>query len=296
MSNLPTVTLLHNPSAGDEDHAGEHLTAKINAAGYDCRYLSTKEKGWKKFDAGSALIVVAGGDGTIKKAVKALLKRDLRIDIGLLPSGTANNIARSLGLTKDQEQNISGWKKQQVKQVDIGTISGLHDKDFFLESVGCGILPALMKEMKHADKKLSDEPAKRLEAARKIFVDLTHNYKPKSCKLIIDGKDHSGDYILIEILNMPYVGPNLRLSPTADAGDGNFDIVLVSADAREILANLLDGEASVPTLTDAYQVIRGRQIALEWPNNDVHFDDGRVEAKKQLIKIGIRDKQFQFLI
>ena len=45
---MKVVKLVHNPTAGDEEHNKEHLEAQIKNAGFGCRYSSTKEEGWKE--------------------------------------------------------------------------------------------------------------------------------------------------------------------------------------------------------------------------------------------------------
>ncbi len=47
-------------------------------------------------------------------------------------------------------------------------------------------------------------------------------------KMALDGRDLTGDYVLLEAMNIRSIGPNLRLAPDADPGDGLLDIVLVS--------------------------------------------------------------------
>jgi len=48
----------------------------------------------------------------------------------------------------------------------------------------------------------------------------------------LDGKEMSGDYVLLEAMNVRYVGPNLDLVPRADINDGLLDVVLVGSGER----------------------------------------------------------------
>src|SRR5690348_12883473 len=98
---MKQVTLLHNPNAGDEEHNKKELRSLLKGNGWECRYFSTKEKKWKNFDTDSDLLAIAGGDGTVRKAIKSLLERKKEIKklppIALIPLGTANNIGNTLG-------------------------------------------------------------------------------------------------------------------------------------------------------------------------------------------------------
>ena len=71
--NMQTVKLIHNPTAGDEEHNKEHLVAQIEKAGFECRYSSTKKSGWKEIEEDIDILAVAGGDGTVRKVVKNIL-------------------------------------------------------------------------------------------------------------------------------------------------------------------------------------------------------------------------------
>src|SRR5690606_31268455 len=102
MQTIKHAQLLHNPKAGDCDHMKEDLIKAIASCGFTCRYISTKEKGWDRFKSKTMLVVIAGGDGTVRQVLKRLLKRrvlDKRLTIALLPAGTANNFAKTLGIS-----------------------------------------------------------------------------------------------------------------------------------------------------------------------------------------------------
>ena len=93
---MPTrVTLVHNPGAGDEQHSAERVLKELAGAGYDARLRSTREEGLERaLEDPGELVIVAGGDGSIKKVAVALAGRD--VPMAILPIGTANNIANSV--------------------------------------------------------------------------------------------------------------------------------------------------------------------------------------------------------
>jgi diacylglycerol kinase (ATP) len=91
------ILLLHNPTAGASHPNAEELLEGIHKAiGVKPRYFSIKNPDWKdavskRWDA----VILAGGDGTVGKSVRWL--RNRKTPMAILPLGTANNIARSLG-------------------------------------------------------------------------------------------------------------------------------------------------------------------------------------------------------
>ena len=74
---MRSIQLVHNPGAGDKRYDRNTLLELLEKEGFDCRYFSTKRKGWKEFSSHTDLVAVAGGDGTVRKVVKEILKRKL---------------------------------------------------------------------------------------------------------------------------------------------------------------------------------------------------------------------------
>lgn len=101
------ISILHNPGAGTTDHAPEELRSRLEANGFTCSYYSTKETDDDDFVSDRAdIIAVVGGDGTVRKLVGQILNRkvlDKKPLIALIPSGTANNIARTLNINGTED-------------------------------------------------------------------------------------------------------------------------------------------------------------------------------------------------
>src|SRR5215217_7669308 len=109
------ATLIHNPQAGDESHERDHLVTLIRGAGYEVVYRSSKEDFGTALKDPGDLVVVAGGDGTVRKV--AMHTIDCGVPIALLPMGTANNISKSLGISGTPEELISGWPTARLKRL-----------------------------------------------------------------------------------------------------------------------------------------------------------------------------------
>ncbi len=122
---MKKIKLVHNPGAGDEVHGKETLIKQIEAAGFECRYSSTKADGWKVVEDDIDMIAVAGGDGTVRKVVKQLLQQNSKgksFPIAVLPLGTANNIAKTFEIDTDTNNVIASWPSSQIKKVDVGEV------------------------------------------------------------------------------------------------------------------------------------------------------------------------------
>jgi diacylglycerol kinase family enzyme len=93
------ATLIYNPNAGRLDLVTpRQLEAGLGEAGYAVEYTPTKEVA--DLDAALAdpgeVVVAAGGDGTVRAAALRLIDREM--SLAIVPMGTANNIARTLGI------------------------------------------------------------------------------------------------------------------------------------------------------------------------------------------------------
>src|SRR5947208_11610265 len=99
------ILLVHNPKAGSKQWSKEQLMKALVRAGHQPIYRSSKKKGWRKgFKAKLDLVLIAGGDGTVGKVAQKLVRR--KLPLAILPLGTANNVARTLGFDGPFEKLI----------------------------------------------------------------------------------------------------------------------------------------------------------------------------------------------
>ena len=297
---MKVVNLLHNPGAGYEDHSEDQLVSLLEANGFECEYSSMDKKAWKKMQDKVDFIVAAGGDGTVRKITKELLERKLSEKmwpIGLLPLGTANNIAQTLEINGDTEQIIQSWHHPQVKSFDVGRIHGLPGVTFFLESFGYGIFPFLIRKMKKADKKTIATPEMEMKVALEILHDIIFSYEPKYCELNVDGHDLSGKFLLVEIMNTRLMGPNLFLSPHGDPGDGQFEIILIPEEDKGKLASYVAEKINGLEIPYTFRQLKGKDIEISWEGTHVHADDEVIKNdKNEKIKIELREGLLKFLV
>lgn len=297
---MKRAQLLHNPRAGEKDFSKKELMKLIEAEGFDCIYSSVKNDGWEKFDDETDFLIVAGGDGTVRRAAKALVKRkllDKQFPIALLPHGTANNVATTLNISGDVSDIIRSWHKATPKKFDIGKVWGLSDEIFFLEGFGFGIFPKLMKVMKKIEDQLSENRDEKIKTARAVLYDVVLSYKARQCTIVADDVDHTGKYILVEVMNTKSIGPNLGLSHSGDPGDGEFELVLIAENYQkkfeEFLLNRINGKEDTYTFT----TLKAKKIQIFWEGKDLHADDEIVKIEKPVeVNIEILPGILKFLV
>jgi len=301
---MKEINLVHNPTAGDEEHNKEALTAQIEAAGFSCRYNSTKEKRWKKEVLNEAdIVAIAGGDGTVRKVVRQLLKKDAATipTLALLPLGTANNFSKTLYAPavfdrQDTETLIRSWQQQTIKRIDIGKVENIPGTEFFLEGFGFGIFPYLMKEMKKREE-VFNSPEEELRGALRKLHQILLSYEPRFCKLEIDGTDHSGKFYMVEVMNIRSIGPNMVLAPNADPTDGELEVVLVPEAHMEKFSGFLLDKLTETDEPYHFHILRGKKISIRWDGTRFHADDRMLKLERErCINLEIKKGVLPFLV
>ncbi|POY35937.1 diacylglycerol kinase [Solitalea longa] len=297
---MKTVKLLHNPTAGDLEHSKKKLISLLESNGFICNYASTKKKGWNLIEPEVDFIVSAGGDGTVRKLTKELLDRKILEQswpVALLPLGTANNIAKTLGLSKETEAVVQAWHKAKIKHYDVGLIYFNGSTAFFLESFGFGVFPKLMNEMKKQGKNNLETPEERIQAALELLQEIIEAYDVRYCEIEIDGVDYSGKYLMAEVMNTQSFGPNLVLSPESTPFDGALNVVLVSEKDRGKLINYVSGKLDSKEKNHSLTSIKAKNVRIRWSDNLIHIDDEMTKIPKTLeVKIEIKEGILEFMI
>lgn len=295
---MKTIKLLHNPGAGDGQYNKKALISLLESKGFRCKYFSTKNDKWLADESDADMIAVAGGDGTIRRVAAYLLNRKLlekQIPIGILPMGTANNIATTLHLSKDLEAETTAWQAWKLQPFDIGHITGIKDRMFFLESFGFGVFPNLMNEM-HKLKSKPAIPEEEIKLARKILTRTVEKYKARKCRLVIDGIDHSGKFLMVEVLNVKLIGPNMLLNAHGHPGDGEIEIVIIPEEQRDRLSAYAGDQLYDASDKLSFTTIKGRDIHIQWEGIHVHVDDEIIKNGKMTeADITVRPGVLQFL-
>ena len=299
---MKKIQLIHNPTAGHGKHSKESLLQLFCGYSVDLRYISTAEQDWTDVTKQAAdIIYVAGGDGTVRKVAEALLKNNLPSErsapLGIISLGTANNIASTLGMVSNKEAMVN--PEGSVRAFDLGHIDGVKGLDFFMESFGVGIFPELIRRAKQ-QKVSNEDPEKELGDVLRLMRDTVKEYKPQRASIKVDGFKIKGSFLLIEVMNIKAVGPNFELAPSADPGDGFFDLVLVPENRRaellEYIEKRIKGETPNGGLENFARSLRIQKLSLKWKGSLLHIDDNLIlDYKGGKIKLRMLSKAIEFI-
>jgi diacylglycerol kinase (ATP) len=269
------VVIIHNPKAGDNTHGRDWLLQTAEAYGHEAQYVDSDEDWQQALTAGPDLIAVAGGDGSVDEIARTIAGGSIPLTI--VPLGTANNVATKLSLAdRPLESLIAGWATGTRCRFDVGVATGRWGTVRFVESVGIGLLADGIADIDTgAATYVNDLPdgRARLSAALDLLGTHLKSCRPKPVRLLVDGEDRSGDYLMVEVMNFGAAGPNLHLSPDAEAGDGLLDVVLVEEADREDLLRRLPMALDLPGCLRTLPVYQGRRVTLTCDDAVMHVDD-----------------------
>jgi diacylglycerol kinase (ATP) len=271
------VTLIHNPDAGDDQQpSADELLGSIRHAGHTVSYQSSKDENWQgALEQSCDIVTVGGGDGIVGTVAKNLIGQ--HVPIAVLPMGTANNIATTLGLIdRPLGQLIAGWATAPRVKFDVGMASGPWNLKYFIEGLGVGLFSETMYRLdatNNVDLAHLDDTGEKVKSVLQILKERLPSFTPNRLKITLDGRDMSGEYVVLEVMNISYIGPNLCLAPHANPSDGLLDVVLVSKDEQDnfsrCLSHCIEGKLPYPSLT----VRKGQHLQIEWDGFTVHVDD-----------------------
>jgi diacylglycerol kinase family enzyme len=269
------VLLIHNPKAGDRKHSKKQLMAGLTRGGHQTLYQSIKKRGWKKaLRRPVDLVLAAGGDGTVHKTAWQIMGSG--IPLAILPLGTANNLARSLGFTASVDDIIRSLHCGKPQPFDVGAARSSSRPRYFLEAAGGGLFADYFRASEKLEKK-GVVPEEKLTAHVSLLRKLALHYPARRWKMEMDGEDVSGRYILWGAMNIRSAGPALRLAPKAAIDDGRLDFVGVREDDREIFikhveAHLAGRKNRVPLMPRKFRELKFTSVpgaihldGEEWP-------------------------------
>jgi len=265
------ITLIHNPQAGRGNHHKKVLMSALASAGHHAIYQSTKKEGYEKLLKQSTdLVLVAGGDGTVRKVGRELINSGIALSV--LPLGTANNLARSLGFTASVEQIIAGLRNGKKRFFDVGLASGPWGQRYFFESAGGGLLADYFNRAGKTRKTKTVSKEQEMMHHVSNLRRMLHGSATRNWRINIDGKEITNEYILWEAMNVRSAGPALYLALQATTKDGRFDFVCAREEHRSVLFSYLDARLAGRISKFPLPCRRFRELKVTYEKSPLHFD------------------------
>lgn len=196
------------------------------------------------------VLVVAGGDGSIHQAANGLLRipASQRPTLGILPVGTANDLAYALRLPKSIPEAckvIAGGKSFEMD-------TGLINDRYFVNVAGAGLLTDISPKVDTRVKNTLGQLAYYLKGLESL-----PSFRPFQLKFNHNDKEFDEEVLLFLAVNGLSVGGIRRLLPRASLSDGKLDILVIRQsgwpETLRMAARLLRGEQTDSGMIELFQ-------------------------------------------
>ncbi len=259
-------------------------------------------------------LILLGGDGTVNDALQGI-KDFSKVNIGYIPTGSSNDLARALKLRRDPvELLLQILDGTHSRMIDLGIltyeddskiVSRLHKRPesksrYFIVSSGIGFDAAVCEEALSSPIK---NTLNRLKLGKLTYLGIALKQlitaKPVSCKIYLDGKDPFviPKFLFSAFMVHPYEGGGFCFCPQADDTDGLLDLCVVGNLPKLIILLALPtaffGKHYIFPRINHYRAssVRIKTSAPLW----VHTD-GEVYMKSDAISISCLKQRIRFLV
>lgn len=160
-------------------------------------------------------VIVAGGDGSLHMLAPALLQAGL--PVGILPFGTANDLARGLGIALDDVGAACALiVRGHTRRIDVGQVNGVH----FFNVAHIGLAVEAKRQTDTTEKKYLGFIAYFIGAWRAFKVQRGFH-----ATVTCDGASQTCRVMQISVGNGPFYGGGNRITDKACIDDGVLDLV-----------------------------------------------------------------------
>lgn len=208
--------------------------------------------------AGFDRVVAAGGDGTVHEVAAGLLERPTPPVLAIVPLGTGNDLARSLGIPTDQEEALALLDEGKETPLDVVELDIDGEEALSVNAVVAGA-GGQVGELMDEDLKRRWGPLSYLRSAVETLGELV----PVEVELEVDGESRTLTVLNVVVANGRFAGHGMPIAPAADPGDGELDVaVILEGPATRLLGlapALLAGEEPEDEL---FFSCRGREVRL----------------------------------
>lgn len=178
--------------------------------------------------SGRDRVVVVGGDGTIQEVVNGVLDGNAPASIGIVPVGSGNDLARSLGVPTDPGEAWTVAMGRGTRMIDAASATnGAGRRRWFASAGGIGFDAQVAEAM-------STRRGWQSGRAGYLLTTLSElrRFDNRHLRLDLDGEPFERSALLVAIANGPFYGGGMRIAPDAAPDDGWLDLCVVGDVSR----------------------------------------------------------------
>jgi len=176
---------------------------------------------------GCDYLVAVGGDGTLHEVINGVLQSNIPINeypvIGLLPHGSANDFARTAGISSSIEELIELIKNNSTQKIDLGKIIIQHTQEtrFFINIAGVGLGPEVAQNLEQSSSMLGPG----FNYFKHIILGF-FAYSKKEVNCTSSTWQWKGKLLQMAVANGRYYGNAICTAPDAKLTNGQFQVAI----------------------------------------------------------------------
>jgi diacylglycerol kinase (ATP) len=221
-----STCIILNPSAGNVRDLDDVVARMARVPDAEIR-LTNKRCSAARFARtalrkGRELIIAAGGDGTLNEVVNGIGEKAHATRVGLIPLGTGNDFARSIGIPADLDAAIDLVRAEQTRAIDLVRVTS--DEVRYFVNVSAGAFSGLVNEKLTPKMKKTWGPLAYLRSAAAALPELRAY---RTTLAFDDDESLTEELYNVVVANGRYVGGGTLIAPDAVIDDGLLDVVLI---------------------------------------------------------------------
>lgn len=184
-------------------------------------------------------VIAAGGDGTLHKIINMMLKENIDVPVGIIPSGTSNDFASYLGIDTNFEQYVESIISGKTTYVDVGAIGD----EYFINVISAGMMTSVAHEV---DTRLKNTFGKLAYYFRGLGE--LPKFRGLDFTIEADGEIIREKIFFVLVVNSPVVASFKNISVDARINDGKLDMILLKQcnipELMKVIADTVAGKTS----------------------------------------------------
>ena len=225
---MKRVRFIYNPKSGDnrvldalDDIIGIYQRRGYTIVPFRLTFDYDDEDILGDLDESWHHVLIAGGDGTINHIVNILKNNDIKIPIAVLPTGTANDFAKLLGIPADIAAACKKILAGEIASVDVGRVNDRYFVNVFSSGLFTDISQRTPTSMKNTFGKL---------AYYMSGLGELPSFRKMQIRVEADGREaYNGSALMFFVFNGQTAG-NLKIAYLSDVSDGLLDMLIVRGD------------------------------------------------------------------
>ncbi|RZM28861.1 MAG: YegS/Rv2252/BmrU family lipid kinase [Pedobacter sp.] len=291
MENSESLKLLFiiNPGSGSKDfnfkdHIAIYFAAKPQ---HEVSYYELPESCSKAdltkaiADAGADRVVAVGGDGTLKLVAEALLQKDT--PIGLIPAGSANGMARELGIPDDPDLALDIVVNGRPKKIHAVIVN----EELCIHLADIGFNAYIIK-------KFDDLPQRGMLGYAKAAWQALWKHHKMEVEIHTVDEVVKSEAAMVVIANATMYGTGVQINPDGKLDDDVFEVILIKRySAMEILKIKF---TNLPFNPETIEIFKTSKLEIK-SKHKTHFQvDGEYQGKVNTIKAKLVPEAIQMIV